>query len=720
MHFGPTSLRIGGIAARGLRRPWFRPDLTVSEQVFAGENTFVVKIPETNTYSRHGPVEVALFKLCDGTRTVAELTAAYNELYPDTPLAEGDVADWLDDTDPNLWERGSAEKNLAVLAKIRDERKKRVETASIFHIEFSAWDPNRVLERLHPYLSWLFTRQFAYFSLFLFGVTAAIVISDYNRIREDTIEFYSFTHKTAYDLWIFWLLLFFVSGIHEFGHGLTCKHYGGEVPRMGLMLFYFTPAFFTDCTDLLLFDRMPKRLWTIMAGIWIELVLCAVATLVWFFSPAGSFIGDLGYKTLLLTGVSGVFFNLNPLMKYDGYYVLCEYMEVDSLREDSGDYLQGWLRRHLLRQEVELPPLSRRRRRFYLIYAALVFAYSFMLVLVFTLFLKNIFTSKFGDWGYVITFALVGFLLRKKLRAWVRAAAAGLRDAKEKFMVWRMTRLQQGVAGAVLAFVVLVPTAGKVTTEFILEPGARAEVHALTPGWVNEVRVREGDAVAAGSVLAVLRNPDVEARAQMVARELELAERAGMAARARGDLGATEKYTQERQRLQAERAETEAQQAALTLRAPFAGVVTTPQVELRVGDYLAEGDEFAVLADRQTMRARVLVRDWELEEVLLKSGDAEGAAVNLKLRAYPFRTFSGRVQQVMPAAAADRPVAEPQKVERKGQELTNYFAVVMEFPNPDGVLREGMTGQAKIYGRRRPLVWRGVRRGWRWLRSQVW
>jgi len=108
------------------------------------------------------------------------------------------------------------------------------------------------------------------------------------------------------------------------------------------------------------------------------------------------------------------------------------------------------------------------------------------------------------------------------------------------------------------------------------------------------------------------------------------------------------------------------------------------------------------------------VRDWELEDV------REGARVELVTRAHPFRTFSGTVQQIMPAAAADRPTEGPKELERNGQQLTNYFAVVLEIPNPSGVLREGMTGTAKISGRRYPLAWRAGRSVWRWLRSQVW
>jgi len=719
MRFGPTSLRLNSVLAKGLRRPKLREDLKVSQQVIAGETSCVIKVAETDSYARYGAFEYEILTLCDGSRTPAEITAEMNERHPDRPLSEAEVMEFLDGMDPNMWERSLGARNLAILEKIRDERKKKVDRASILYIYFSAWDPDKVLERIHPYLRFIYTRQFSYFALFLFALTAAIVIGDYNRIREDTVEFYSFTNKTAFDIWIFWWILFVISGIHEFGHGLTCKHFGGEVHQMGFMLMYFTPSFYTDCTDMYMFDKTQKRLWTIFAGIWIELVACAVATFVWYLSPRGSFIGDLGYKTLLLTGVSGVIINLNPLMKLDGYFALCQYLEIDNLRDDSFDYLKAWLRRYILRQDVDLPPASRRKRRIFLTFGLAASAYSAMLIMLVTVFAKNVFTSKFGNWGYLLTAGVIYLILRKSLKQVLPAARAGLRETKEKFMAWRMTRLQQGVAGAALVFV-LIPTAGAITTEFVLEPGARAEVRAATPGWVSEVPVREGDTVPAGAVLAVLRNPGVETRAEMAARELQLAERAALAARAHSDLAGIHKYSQERTRLQAERAEAEVRRAALTLRAPFAGVVTTPRLELRVGDYLAEGDEFAVLADRRTLRARVLVRDWELEDVLLKARGDEGAVVKLKLRAYPFRTFSGRVQQVMPAAAADRPVAEPHKIERKGQELTNYFAVIMEFPNPEGVLREGLTGQGKIYGQRRPLVWRVARSGWRWLRSQVW
>src|SRR6202040_3499059 len=147
------------------------------------------------------------------------------------------------------------------------------------------------------------------FSILLFITTLYLVAGDWNHVQTDTQAFYSFKGKTAYDIWIFWFLLMAIGAIHEFGHGLTCKHFGGEVHQMGFMLIYFTPAFFTDTTDILLFQTGAPRLWVIFAGIWIELVICGLAALVWHFTAPGSLTNDFFYKMMLLSGIQGAVLN---------------------------------------------------------------------------------------------------------------------------------------------------------------------------------------------------------------------------------------------------------------------------------------------------------------------------------------------------------------------------------------------------------------------------
>lgn len=281
-------------------------------------------------------------------------------------------------------------------------------------------------------------------------------------------------------------------------------------------------------------------------------------------------------------------------------------------------------------------------------------------------------------------------------------------------MNWKMSRWQKALAAAVAVGVLAVPVSTKVVSEFVLEPGARCEVRAIVPGAIRAVSVREGETFPKGVVLATLRNPEIESRAAAVAYELRMAENDLRGAQSRSDFVRMQRPLEERRRLLAEKADADWKLQNLTLRAPLGGVVTTPRVSQRTGEYLKEGDTFALVVDRSVMRARVLVSDWEIEDV------KAGARVDLKLRGRPFQTYSGVVRAIMPAASPLRPVSAPQKVERRGQELTNFFEVTMEFQHSEGALQEGMTGTAKIYGKRYPLAWRAGREGWRWVRSLVW
>src|ERR1700675_327935 len=471
MRYGPTSLQVSSILSKGLRRPKLRSDLRICEQIVGGETSFVIKVAETNSYHRYGTSEYELLTLCDGTRTPKEIAAEFNVRHPAEDLQELETLELLDGIDAAMWERPLGEKNLAVLARIRDERKSRVDQSNILYMSFKAWDPDKVLTKLDPYLGWMFTPGFVIFSILLFITTLYLVAGDWNHVQTDTQAFYSFKGKTAYDIWVFWFLLLAVGAIHEFGHGLTCKHFGGEVHQMGFLLIYFTPAFYTDTTDILLFKRGSQRQWVIFAGIWIELVLCGLAAVMWHFSLPGSIVNDLAYKVMLLSGIQGAVLNLNPLIKADGYYALSQFLDIDNLREDAFAFLRAWARKYLLRHDLDLPPASRRPRRIFLIFGVTAIVYSTTLIFLMLLFAKNIFVSKFGDWGYLFTAGLVYFFARKGVKKALPGVRAWVREKREEYMARKITRAQQaGIVGIAL-LLLLPPIPSKISADFVLEPG---------------------------------------------------------------------------------------------------------------------------------------------------------------------------------------------------------------------------------------------------------
>lgn len=714
MRFGPTSLQVSSILAKGLRRPKLRQDLRISGQTVAGETSYVVKIEETSSYNRYGAQEFELLQLCDGTRTPAEIAEEMTRRHPERPLVEAEVLDYLDGVEPAMWERSVGEKNLAVLERIRDERKGRIDQSSVLYISFKAWDPDKTLAKIDPYFGWIYSKGFIVFSIVIFIVACYLLAGDWTRVQQDTASLYSFADKSAYDIWAFWLLLLLLGAVHEFGHGLTCKHYGGDVHQMGFLLIYFTPAFYTDTTDILLFQRGRERQLVIFAGIWIELVFCGVSALLWHFSLPGTVLNDLAYKAMLLSGIQGALLNLNPLIKADGYYALAQYLEIDNLREESFSYLRAWFAKYFLGRDIDLPAASRRQRRIFLIFGLTAIVYSATLILISVVFVRNILVSKFGEWGYLLTLGIIYVFARKSWRKNWPAVRAWLRKKKEEQMAWKMTHTQQAGALGVLLLLLVPPVPSRVNSDFVLEPGREAAARAVVGGTVRKVYVHQGDTVKAGQVLAVIDSAKASADVAALQAQLALANSDLRLGESRSDLEQAARATPLRQELAEDLSVAQSRASETEIRAPIGGVVTTPLVGQLVGQYLGSGEELCQIADRDDMKARILVRDWALEDV------KRGAPVKLKVLPFPYRTYHGEVQGIMPAAAMDRPIAHPEKLERLGQQLTNYFAVEVTIPNADGSLREGMTGTAKIGAKSSPIAWQVGKSSWRWVRSQFW
>ena len=715
MHLGRTSLRVAGLLAAGRGRHALRSDLAAKAQVIGGETTYIVKIPEKNLYLRYPELAWNILSFFDGTRTDREVWEGLRRYDPSFEVDYPAFQDFVAEVDPNLWAKTLAEKNLALLEKIRGERQERASDQNLFYWYFSAWDPDAFFNRVIPYLRWIWTRWFFVFSLCLFLVAGVMLAADFGRIIDDSLRFYNLSIKSPAELLDFWILLFVVTFIHECAHGLTCKNYGGEVRQMGFLLIYLTPAFYTDVSDMYLFDKDHKRQWTLFSGVWSELLLFALSILVWSFTASGTIVNDWAYKFMLMTSVIGVLLNLNPLMKFDGYLIACQLLKIDNLREDAFAYAREWWRHALSGGRHAVQRVSRRNHRIFLAYAPAAFLYGALIIFLVVLrWVHDFGVGAFGElWGWSLTGLAAWAIVRKRLASALRLVREELPKTREDLMDW-ISRREARWAAVAAALLLLFPFREKVTTEFMLEAARRAELRASVDGLVSAVPVGEEQEVQGGALIAQLRSPEVEARSAIVERRLRLADQALRDSQARGDLTESQRSLRERERLLAEREDLRRKRVGLEIRAPFQGVLTTALIEQRVGDYLVEGEVFCTLADRRIMRARVLVRDVELEDI------APGSTARLQVNAHPLRILSGSVRQVLPAAAADRPVSRPDRAERRGLQLYNYFAVTLEIPNPDRLLLEGMTGTAKLYGPRRALAWRAGRSVWRWTRSQVW
>jgi putative peptide zinc metalloprotease protein len=697
-----------------------RDDLVKVRQVERSEAFYVYKVVETQDYYRVEEFQHAILELFDGTRTLEEVVQEFNAQNPEMPIDVVFLKACVEGLGPTgIFEETREEKKRLFLEKIRDQRRRRVRNrnpfGNIFEITLSAWNPDRFFERVIPRLRFFWTPAFIIVSAACILVMLGIWVAEWERIKEGTIALFTFRDKTGADILQFLLLLLVVGFCHESAHGLTCRYFGGHVNRMGFLFVYFTPCFFVDVSDAYLFPSHFKRQAVIYAGGYFELFLCSLSTFVWALTSPGTLVNELAWKFLLLSGLSSVIINYNPLIKLDGYYSLMDYLEISDLWERSFAYVSGWIRRTIFQLPVEVEAPPRDVRRILVGYCCMSIAYKVLLVAVFLVFLKNILHAMFGGFGYVALALIVALIFRRQILKLASFLRFTVLDKKEVVMTARNLVVLSGAAGSLAAFLALVPVPITIRGDFVLEARSAAIVRAPGEGVIGRVLVVEGQSVGQGEALAVLRNDGlVRSLAVLKTRidlsEQEIAEAGGSEKRAVLARKVTERdLIREEIRVLEERAE------ALTLRAPLAGTVITARPEDLVGSYLARGQPFCEIAEPRGLVARVPVREGRIDEV------QPGQRVDLKVASFPFRTFQGKILGVAPAASAgEGGLDQGTAMERNlGRPFTD-FEVIIGVPGSPDVLRQGMAGTVRIRVGRSTLAYRAGRAFRRWIGSRIW
>src|SRR5438309_9181004 len=312
-----------------------RDDLIVSQQqtTESEEASFVVKDPETGNFYRFREVEHFVLQQLDGSTPVDDIRQRAEERFG-APLP----SDTLDQFIKTLRRLGLLETKDAQGHMSRQRGRIR---GSLLYLRFKAFDPDHLFNRLVGKVRFCFTPQFLVCSAALILLAFGITVSNWDEISRD------FGRLLRPEALLFVLLTTFViTALHEFAHGLTCKHFGGEIHEMGFLLIYFQPAFYCNISDAWLFREKARRLWVTFAGAYFELFVWAVATLLWRVAERGTWVSAAALVVMATSGVK-IFFNLNPLIKLDGYYLLSDLLDVPNLRRRAFSYTGGKLKRLL-------------------------------------------------------------------------------------------------------------------------------------------------------------------------------------------------------------------------------------------------------------------------------------------------------------------------------------------------------------------------------------
>jgi putative peptide zinc metalloprotease protein len=681
--------------------PRLDPQTIWGENIEDGQPVVVAHKRGTQSLYRFPPEQWKLVELFDGQRSYQDVAEAYHQQYRVLYTAD-DVHEFANNLDDiNFWYKTPQEKNIALNQKLTEHRHQHSHRKSkwgdVAHVQFSAWDPDRYFDTIYPHLRWVYMTWFTTLTLALFTFMAYIFASRWGEIGRDSLKYYTFTEKGPRDLAEFWILFLILAWFHESAHGLTCKHYGGQVHRMGFHLIYLTPAFFVDVTEAWVYANRWQRFVTIIAGIWIEMIFCGVGSIVWWGTPAGTYAHELSYKIMLITGVVVVLVNMNPLIKLDGYYAFSEIVGFADIKEKSTAYLSSWVRRHVFALPVEVEYVPRRRRALYIVYAVLSGLYSYALLFVVVRFSRNVFLNYSLEWAFVPALALAYFIFRSRIRVFVRFMNTVYLDKRDRIVAWITPSRAVAVTAVFLVLLLLPIWPRYVHARGVLEPIRRETVRTAVPGRVAAVYVREGDEVAPGQSLLQLSDFGVEAKSS--AAKKNVAEAQGRQITAELEYGNTGEAAEQSKQYAAEARTTGQAVERLTAGASIRGIVMSNEITNLKGSYLETGSRVAEIADTTTMRARIFVPEFSVNEV------RPNQPVRLLLDGR-YRPIDTRVSKVLPASTELSPGLESAAT-YKGLANTRFYVAEAYITN-DGSLRDQMSGEVKIrIGRQSIAGWSG-------------
>ena len=595
--------------------PRLRPDVAIVEQVYRGEASFVVKDLETHKYFRFRPVEVTVMRALDGTRTCGEAAAALRAA--GIGVSEAAVEGFAQKLSRmGLIEKSLTERSTMQVERLRAERKKRARPrlfrGELMRMRWSMGDPDAAIDRWLPRLRFMFTRGFLLACIGLFLVNLAIVATNWPKLSAGLAQLGDFSSYGVGHLVAFWCTLLVIILIHELGHSVTCKYFGGEVHEMGFMLIYFQPAFYANVNDAWTFPELRARLWVTAAGPWIEGVAATIAGIVWWLADPGTLVSQVALLAFLVGGTFSVMTNANPLMPLDGYFALSDWLEIPNLRHRAFAHIDWIVRRRVLRLEMPMPPATERERRIFLLYGVAAIAYLATVLTMVAMFVAGWAGRTFGPVGVAAVIGLVLLLMRGQIRSWAAAVMLSLREHRDVLSSKSFRFRAAAVGLGVLLLVTVLPWDITVTGPFTAAPARALAVVAPDSGYVARVLVREGTAVAAGAPLVRLRDFDLERSALAQRRALDSLMLLERRARARAQGGAAAAGAGDLERYASQRAVAEARLAglseridALALRARHAGVVLTERPELLVGKWVEAGEAVLTVGAADSVEVRI-------------------------------------------------------------------------------------------------------------------
>lgn len=614
-------------------RPRLRSSVRAHRQQFRGEAWVVLRDSLGNDHFRITAEAYHFLSQLDGRRTVDEVWAELIEREPEQSLTQEEVVQLLGQMHmSNLLQFDQGAVGASLFERFKKRRSRELLSAwmGFMSLKIPLLDPDRALERALPLIRWLLSPWGVALYLLLLLLGAKALMDNAEQLFRQGEGMLA-----PGNLGLLYLGMVLAKTVHEFGHAAVCKHFGGEVHKMGVMLLIFAPLPYMDATASWGFRRRADRLLVGASGVLSELAVAAVAALIWAHSAPGP-INALAHNVIFVASVSTLLFNLNPLLRFDGYHMLVDALDLPNLYQRSREQLKYLAERFFL-SLPQAQPVARTRAESWLLplYGAISLGYWLVLMSGIVFFIAK----QYLDLGKLLALILVFTGVVMPLGKFVHYLVASPRLAQQ-----RAGSIARVSAMAVVGLLVLgaIPVPDRVRVDGVLQARASRALFNDSAGRVVERLAVPGSWVQAGQPLLNLSNRELDfeieglrqQRAQILAQELQAISE---------QVANLEPLQRQRLAVEEQLAERERQQQVLLVRAPIEGRWSAPDLEAGQGQWLLRGASLGTIVDEREWRFVAV-----LPQVATHIFDAGLRRAEVRLRGQEHLNIVAGQTQVMP------------------------------------------------------------------------
>jgi len=678
--FSPSWYRVASLAPR------LRNHAVLHRHQYRGRIWYVLHDRSNERFHRFSPAAFSFIGLMDGKRSVQEVwdlaSSRLGDHAPTQPevvqlLSQLHAADMLQcDIPPDTAE---------LLARYEKQRQRKWQRRlmNFFAWQFPLLDPERVLQQFVPLVRPFFSWWGAVLWGLIVGPAVLVGAAHWADLTDNLID-----RMTApQNLVLLWLLFPMIKALHEFGHAFAVKVFGGEVHEMGIMLLVLSPVPYVDASASTAFADKWQRVVVGAAGMIVELLLAAMAVYVWVGVEPGT-VRTLAYNTIFIAGLSTVAFNANPLLRFDGYYMLADFLEIPNLRQRAHTYLGYLCERYLFgSDDAAAAPATAGERAWFVAYAVTSFVYRVLVVAAILLYL----TDQLFLLGVVFAVLTAGTWFVLPLGKGVNYLCTSPRIRRVR---GRAVAVSMAVVAGLVAVLALVPVPFRTRAEGVVWIPDEAFVRAEVDGFVKQVVATPGSTVRSGDLLIVCDDPAVETDVKVLEGQLR-----EIKARVREQLVdnlVKAKMLEEEQRYIEERlARARERQSELGIRSRAAGTFVLPKAADLPGRFVKRGELLAHVVDLKTITVRTIVDQGDIDLIRHQTRD-----VQVRLAERLADPMPATIARLVPAASEELPSQafgsegggqvplDPQ--DPKGQKaLKKLFQIDLELPTQHRLLNVG-------------------------------